>query len=45
MHRLPPTELEFEKYRQQQLALPSPVEKDFETAVKKLPKPRPKKKG
>ena len=38
-------ELEFEKYRQQQLALPSPVEKDFETAVKKLPKPRPKKKG
>jgi len=38
-------ELEFEKYRQQQLALPSPVEKDFEAAVKKLPKPRPKKKG
>jgi hypothetical protein len=38
-------ELEFEKYRQQQLALPSPVEKDFEAAVKKLPKPPPKKKG
>jgi hypothetical protein len=38
-------ELEFEKYRQQQLALPSPVEKDFEAALKKLPKPRPKKKG
>jgi hypothetical protein len=38
-------ELEFEKYRQQQLAMPSPVEKDFEAAVKKLPKPRPKKKG
>jgi hypothetical protein len=38
-------ELEFEKYRQQQLALPSPVEKDFEAAVKKLPKPRLKKKG
>jgi hypothetical protein len=33
-------ELEFEKYRQQQLAEPSQVEKDFEKAVKKLPKPK-----
>ncbi len=32
-------ELEFEKFRQQQLAEPSQVEKDFEKAVKKLPKP------
>jgi len=32
-------ELEFEKYRQQQLAEPSQVEKDFEKAVMKLPKP------
>jgi hypothetical protein len=33
-------ELEFEKYRQQQLAEPSQAEKDFEKAVKKLPKPK-----
>jgi hypothetical protein len=33
-------ELEFEKFRILQLAQPSPVEKDFEAAVKKLPKPR-----
>lgn len=33
-------ELEFEKYRQQQLAQPSQVEKDFEKAVIKLPKPK-----
>jgi len=33
-------ELEFEKFRQQQLAEPSQVEKDFEKAVKKLPKPK-----
>ena len=33
-------ELEFEKYRHQQLAKPSQVEKDFENAVKKLPKPK-----
>ena len=33
-------ELEFEKYRQRQLAEPSQVEKDFEKAVKKLPKPK-----
>jgi hypothetical protein len=33
-------ELEFEKYRQKQLAKPSQVEKDFEKAVKKLPKPK-----
>ncbi len=36
-------ELEFEKYRTQQMALPSRVEKDFEAAVKKLSKPRRKK--
>jgi type I restriction enzyme S subunit len=33
-------EQEFEKYRQRQLAEPSQVEKDFEKAVKKLPKPK-----
>jgi hypothetical protein len=33
-------ELEFKKFRQQQLAEPSQVEKDFEKAVKKLPKPK-----
>ncbi len=33
-------ELEFEKYRQRQLAETSQVEKDFEKAVKKLPKPK-----
>jgi hypothetical protein len=33
-------EQEFEKYRQRQLAEPSRVEKDFEKAVKKLPKPK-----
>ena len=33
-------ELEFEKFRALQLEQPSPVEKDFEAAVKKLPKPR-----
>ena len=33
-------ELEFEKFRQQQLAEPSQVEKDFEKAVMKLPKPK-----
>ena len=32
-------ELEFEKFRALQLAQPSPVEEDFEAAVKKLPKP------
>jgi hypothetical protein len=32
-------ELELEKYRQQQLNAPSQVEKDFENAVKQLPKP------
>jgi hypothetical protein len=37
-------ELEFEKFRRQQLDLPSPVERDFEAAVKKLPRPRRKKK-
>ena len=33
-------ELEFEKFRALQLIQPSPVEADFEAAVKKLPKPR-----
>ena len=33
-------ELEFEKFRVLQLAQPSQVEKDFEAAVKKLPKPQ-----
>ena len=33
-------ELEFEKFRALQLAQPSPVEEDFEAAVKKLPRPR-----
>ena len=37
--------LEFEKYRKQQMTLPSPAENDFEEAVKKLSKPRPKKKS
>ena len=32
-------ELEFEKFRALQLVQPSPVEEDFEAAVKKLPKP------
>ena len=36
-------ELEFETFRQRQLAAPSQAEKDFEEAVKKLPKPRPEK--
>ena len=33
-------ELEFEKFRVLQLAQPSQVEKDFDEAVKKLPRPR-----
>jgi len=33
-------ELEFEKFRALQLAQPSKVERDFDAAVKKLPKPR-----
>jgi hypothetical protein len=33
-------ELEFEKFRARQLAEPSQVEKDFDEAVRKLPKPR-----
>ena len=37
-------EREFEKYRVRELAQPSQVEKDFDEAVKKLPKPRPKRK-
>jgi hypothetical protein len=35
-------EVEFEKYRQQQINAPSQVEKDFEAAVKQLPKPTTK---
>lgn len=38
-------EVEFEKFRKQALAGPSPAEKDFEEAVKKLPKRRPPEKG
>jgi len=37
-------EREFEKFRVRELAQPSQVEKDFDEAVKKLPKPRPKRK-
>jgi len=37
-------EREFEKFRVRDLARPSQVEKDFDEAVKKLPKPRPKRK-
>jgi len=33
-------ELEYEKYRRRQLVEVSQVEKDFENAVKKLPKPK-----
>ena len=35
-------ELEFEKYHQQQLNAPSQLEKDFEAAIKQLPKPKTK---
>ena len=38
-------QLEYEKYRTMQINLPSPVETDFEQAIKQLPKPEPKKKG
>ncbi|KAF5409876.1 MAG: hypothetical protein C5S43_05855 [Candidatus Methanocomedens sp.] len=38
-------QLEYEKHRTMQINLPSPVEEDFEKAIKKLPKPAPKKKG
>jgi len=37
-------ELEFEKFRARQLAEPSQVEKDFDEAVRKLPKPRKRRK-
>ena len=37
-------EREFEKFRVLELAQPSQVEKHFDAAVEKLPKPRPKKK-
>ena len=37
-------EREFEKFRVRELAQLSQVEKDFDEAVKKLPKPRPKRK-
>ena len=38
-------ELEFDKFRVLQLAQPSQAEKDFDEAVKKLPKPRKSRKG
>jgi hypothetical protein len=38
-------QLEYEKHRTMLINLPSPVEGDFEKAIKKLPKPTPKKKG
>jgi hypothetical protein len=38
-------ELEFEEYRVRQLAQPSQVEKDFDEAVKRLPKPRKRRKA
>ncbi len=38
-------QLEYEKHRTMQINLPSPVEEDFENAIKKLPKPAPMKKG
>ena len=38
-------QLEYEKHRAMQINLPSPVEADFENAIKKLPKPAPKKEG
>jgi hypothetical protein len=38
-------QLEYEKHRTMQINFPSPVEEDFENAIKQLPKPAPKKKG
>ena len=38
-------QLEYEKHRAMQINLPSLVEADFENAIKKLPKPTPKKEG
>lgn len=38
-------ELEYEKYRAQQASIASPVERDFEKAVKQLPKKSPSKKA
>lgn len=38
-------QLEYEKHRAIQINLPSPVENDFEDAIKKLPMPAPKKEG
>lgn len=38
-------QLEYEKHRAMQINFPSPVEDDFEKAIKKLPKPDPKKRG
>ena len=37
-------EIEFDKYRQRQLSEPSQAEKDFDAAVKQLPKPKGKSK-
>ena len=38
-------QLEYEKHRTMQINLPSPVEVDFEKAIKQLPEPGPKKRG
>jgi len=38
-------QLEYEKHRTMQINLTSPVEADFEKAIKQLPKPAPKKRG
>ncbi|MBI5395365.1 MAG: virulence RhuM family protein [Verrucomicrobia bacterium] len=38
-------EIEFDKFHARQLNEPSPVEKDFEEAIKKLPAPKPAKPG
>jgi hypothetical protein len=38
-------QLEYEKHHTMQINLPSPVEADFERAIKQLLKPAPKKRG
>jgi hypothetical protein len=38
-------EMEYEKFRQRELAVPSQVEKDFEQAIKQLPPPPKRKRG
>jgi len=37
-------EAEYEKFRRLEAAKPSPAEKDFEEAIKKLPAPKPARK-